>query len=445
MCKRTLRSSVLVILASAGLARGDDTTSWPTWRGPAGSGLAAMGSPPVRWSESSNVRWKIALPGRGHGTPVVWDRRIFVTTAVETGAPVASHDHAHHSDGAHHNVLPTRRQELRVLALDRDTGRTLWSRTVHEMQPHESTHETGSWASASPVTDGKTLIASFGSGGLFGLSLDGELLWSRQLGKLRIKHGHGEGSSPALAHGIVVVNHDHEDTSFVEAIDARTGKTRWRVDRNEGTSWSTPLIVHHGDRRQAVIAATSRVRSYDLTTGKAVWEVGGLSGNVVASPVEADGTVVVGSSYETRAMLGIRWREARGDLTGSPSVAWRRDRDTPYVPSPVLADGVACFLKHYQGILTCVTAATGETVHGPRRLRGIRNVYASPVVAAGRLYVVDLDGTTAVLRFGGEFEPLATNRLDESFAASPVVTGDALLLRGNRYLYLLAEPPGSDD
>ena len=410
---------------------------WEQWRGPLGTGVAPDADPPVEWSEGRNVRWKTEIPGLGHSTPVVRGNRIFVTTAIPYGEPVdVEHEHA---DGAHHNMAPQRKQKLVVLAVDRKDGRILWERTVREVLPHDSTHQSGSWASSSAITDGERVYAFFGSGGLFALDVEGKPLWQADLGEMQIKHGHGEGSSPALHGETLIVNWDHEAGSFVVALDSRSGKERWKVARDERTSWSSPLVVEHGGRAQAIIAATNRVRAYDVASGEVIWECGGLSGNVVASPVAANGLVYVASSYETRAMLAIRLDAAKGDITGTDAVAWTRDRDTPYVPSPILYEDTLCFLKHYQGILTCMDAGTGKTLFGPERLPSIRNVYASPVGAAGRIYVTDLAGTTVVLKRGNALEVLAINRLDDSFAASPAIVDDEIILRGERYLYAIAE------
>lgn len=427
----------IVLAARIAVAGGDVTAQWGQWRGSLGTGVAPDADPPMTWSETENVRWKTSIPGRGHSTPVVWGDRIYLTTAVSYGDAVEAP--AHDAHGAHDNVPSLRRLRLVVLAVDRRDGSIVWQKTVHDGRPHDAVHESGTWASASAVTDGKHVIAFFGSGGLYGLDTSGELLWSKELGKMRVKHSHGEGSSPALHGNTVVVNWDHEAESFVVALDKRSGKEIWRVERDEQTSWSSPLIVEHGDGVQVVIAATRRVRGYDLSTGKVIWECGGLSGNVVATPVAADGVVYVANSYETRAMLAIRLDAAKGDITGTGAVAWTRNRDTPYVPSPVLYGGSLCFLKHYQGIMTCVDARTGETQFGPERVPGIQNVYASLVGAAGRIYIVDRGGTTAVIRQGPKFELLASNRLDDSFSASPAIVGDEMFLRGATSLYCLAD------
>ncbi len=412
---------------------------WAQWRGPLGTGASPHGNPPVTWGVDKNIRWKTAIPGRGQSTPIVWGDRIFLTTAIPYGETLPSpHDHA---PGAHNNVSARRKQNFVVLALRRSDGTILWQQTVGYGRPHDSTHETGTWASNSAVTDGEHVYAYFGSNGLYALDFDGDLLWEQDLGDMHIKHGHGEGSSPALYGDTLIINWDHRDQSFVIAIDKRTGKQRWKMQRDEGTSWSTPLVVEHNGRQQVIISATNRVRAYDLSDGHVIWECAGLSGNVVASPVAADGMVYVANSYETQVMLAIRLEGAKGDITGTNAVVWTRDRHTPYVPSPLLFDGHLYYLKHYQGVLTCVDAKTGKTLYGPQRVPGIGNVYASLVGAADRVYIVSLNGTTAVLRRGDTFELVAQNTLNDTFAASPAIVGNELYLRGARHLYCIASVP----
>lgn len=415
---------------------------WPQWRGPLGTGVAPHAEPPVEWGEDQNVRWKIELPGRGHSTPIVWGERIFLTAAIPSGEPLPPAAERH---GAHDNAPVTHLQEFVVLAVDREDGEILWRRTVNREVPHEGGHLTASYASHSPVTDGEHLFAYFGAHGIYALDLDGDLEWQVDLGDKRTKHGHGEGSSPVLHGDTLVVNWDHEGPSFVVALDKRTGAERWRAERDEVSSWATPIVVEHEGRPQVVVSGTNRVRGYDLATGEVIWECGGLSHNVVASPVAGDGMVFAGSSYEKRALLAIRLDGARGDVTGTDRVAWVRDRGTPYVPSPLLYGGALWFLSHYQGILTRVEAKTGAERPGSFRLPGIGNVYASPVAAAGRVYVTGLDGATAVLSAGDSPELLALNRLDDRFSASAAVAGRELFLRGERHLYSLAAPAPAAD
>jgi outer membrane protein assembly factor BamB len=420
--------------ADAGAAR----RSWPSWRGPLATGVAPEGDPPVEWSEGKNVRWKVPLPGLGHSTPAVWGGRIFLTTAVPHGEalpPIESR-----APGAHDNLSVTHRHRFVALALDRSTGKTLWERVLNEALPLEAGHRTASLASASPVTDGERVFVLFGSYGLYTLDPDGKLLWQADLGRMQILHGHGEASSPALHGETLVVNWDHEGQSFVAAFDKRSGKERWRVLRDEVTSWATPIVVEHEGRPQLIVSGTQRVRGYDLESGQVIWECGGLSANIVASPVAGAGMVFAGSSYDQRALLAIRLDGARGDITGSDHIVWRRSRGTPYVPSPVLSGGALYFLTHYQGVITRVDARTGRDQPGALRLDGIGDVYASPVAAAGKVYVTDLDGLTLVLDDGDSSRILARNQLDDSFAASAAIAGRELFLRGRRSLYSLANP-----
>jgi len=418
-------------------------TDWPRWRGPLDTGYAPEADPPVEWSETENVRYKVAIPGKGHSTPIVYGDRIFLTTAIPAGDPIEPRYSGR--PGAHDNLPVTHRQSFVVLALDRRNGKFLWQTPVHEETPVEGGHETGSFASASPVTDGEHLIVSFGSFGLFGLDLEGVLHWSVDLGQMHTKHGHGEGSSPALHGDSVVVNWDHEGQSFVAAFDKRTGEERWRVPRDEVSSWATPIVVVHRGKPQAIVPGTSRMRGYDLATGRVLWECGGLAANICASPVHHDGIVIAGSSYTTRGMIAVDLDGARGDVTGTPNRLWKRERGTPYVPSPLLYGDVVYFLAHYQNVLSCASVRTGENDGGPLRLKRLGNIYASPVGAAGRIYVTDLEGSTLVLTHAREPETLALNRLEDRFSASAALAGRELFLRGERALYCLADEDPKED
>ena len=441
MPRKTLVIMLLLLSTSWAEDRksGEAVRYWPQWRGPLGTGAAPEADPPVHWSESRNLLWKKALPGLGYSTPVLWGHRIFVTATVPTGDALNPvYDDA---PGSHGNLPVTHRQRFVVLALDRGSGEVLWERTVRTSLPHEGGHYTSSLASASPLTDGERVLAYFGSQGVYCLSPEGELQWEKQMGTMRTKHGHGEGSSPVLYGETLVINWDHEGQSFVVALDKRTGKELWKIPRNEVTSWATPIAVEQDGRVQVIVAGTSRVRGYHLETGEMIWECGGLAANIVASPVAGDGMAFVGSSYDKRVLLAIRLSGARGDITGTDRVPWTRRRTTPYVPSPLLYDGVLYFLAHYQSVLTRVDARTGQERPGPLRLPGIGNVYASPVAAAERIYVTDLSGATLVLSHSETPEALAVNRLEDSFSASVALAGRQLYLRGEKNLYAIGPAP----
>ena len=410
---------------------------WGQWRGPLATGAAPKADPPVEWSETKNIRWKTKLPGLGHSSPVVWGSLVFVTTAEMTGAKKPFTGVT--PDGAHNNMNPLFDHQFAVMAIDRQTGAVVWRRTVATRQPHESTHESATWASNSPVTDGEHVLSFFGSNGLYCLDTGGRLLWSRDLGDMQVKHGHGEGASPLLHGETVVVNWDHEGASVIVALAKRTGVELWRQPRDEVTSWATPIVVTHDGQAQVVVSGTRRVRGYDLKTGAVIWEAGGLPGNIVASPVGADGMVFAAGSYEKQTLLAIRLTGAKGELTGTQQIAWQKNRSTPYVPSPLLYDGWLYYLRHYQGVLSRVNAKTGDEPSGPFRLGSVFNIYSSPVAAAGRIYVTDRNGKTLVMSNDAEPKALTLNKLDDRFSASAALVGDAIFLRGEKFLYCIGE------
>lgn len=413
--------------------------NWPQWRGPLGTGTAPNSNPPREWSETRNIRWKVALRGKGHSTPIIWKDQIFLTSAIPFGQMFPPKFST--APGTHDGVPVTQQHEFLVSAIDRRNGKLLWQKTVLKKLPHEGGHYTGSLASNSVVTDGESVIAFFGSHGLYCLDLQGEVKWQKQFGEMQTKHGHGESASPVLHGDLVFVNWDHDGPCFVAAFDKRTGKQRWQVARDEETSWSSPILYEHEGQVLLIVAGTNRIRAYEPTTGKVVWECGGLSSNIVATPVAGVGMLFAGSSYEKKALLGIRLEGARGDITGSDRVAWSRSRGTPYVPSPLLYGDSLYFLTHYQGILSRVDAITGADRPGPFRLGSMGNIYASPVAGGGRIYVTDLEGKTIVVSHDDDPKTLATNVLDDEFAASAAIVGEELFLRGKRYLYCIAEDP----
>lgn len=427
---------------------------WPQWRGPDGNGIAPYATPPLSWSETSNVCWKVEVPGRGHASPIVWGPTVFVLTAVEVepDEPVVEDPPANEPGGERRRprgVQPQHPVQYTVLAFDRSTGQVRWARVARTAVPHEATHRTATWASASAVTNGRVLIASFGSAGIYAYDLDGELLWERDLGDQATRNAFGEGSSPVISlstllEPTLVVNWDHEGDSFIEAMNVHTGETLWRRERDEPTSWSTPLILGH----KVIVSATNRVRAYDLKTGAEIWHLGGMTLNVIPTPTYSvsTGLLYLMSGFRGDALIAMRPKGAEGDLDGTDHVVWSVDRDASYTPSGVAYGDGFYYLKRNNGILSSVDARTGEPRFGPVRLEGIdgeAGVYASLAGAAGRIYVVGQNGTTLVLGTGPELEILATNRLDDGFDASPAFAGRQLFLRGREHLYCLEEssPP----
>ena len=422
-------------------ARSDLDRYWHQWRGPQASGVALHGDPPIEWNENKNVRWKTEIPGQGHATPIVWDDTVFVTSAIETDKeiklePIEEQQGRRGRRGR--SAAPSSVHQFVIFAINRSDGSIRWQQIAREEVPHEGTHQTGSWAANSPVTDGEHVYAYFGSRGLYCYDMQGNFQWEKDFGDMSIKLSFGEGSSPVLYGDVIILNWDHEGDSFIVALDKRTGEVVWRKDRDEGTSWATPIVVEHNGNHQVIINATHRTRSYDLTTGEMLWECGGMTANTIPSPVTANGIVYITSGFRGNALQAIRLADAKGDITGAAAVLWEYDRDTPYVPSPLLYGETLYFLKHNKGVLSAFNASTGEAYYGPERLEGIAEVYASPVGASGRIYIASRDGVTLVIKHGSTLEVLAENALDDGFNASPAIVGKEIFLRGNRSLYCIA-------
>ncbi len=431
----------------------DPKRNWPTWRGNEGTGAVPSGKPPVTWSEDENVVWKTPLPGLGNSTPVIWGDRIDLTTAVETEEKAAAEPANAGDDrgerrgrrrgrrgGFGGGAAPTNVFDFRVLAIDRATGEVLWDKRAARAVPHERGHQTGSQASNSPVTDGRFLYAHFGSRGVHCFTLDGEPVWSRtDLGQMRTRNQFGEGSSPALVDGTLLVNWDHEGDSYMLALDARTGEDRWRQPRDEPTSWSTPVVAKVNGRKQVIVNATNASRAYDLKTGKVVWSCKGMTANTIPTPIVRDGVAYLMSGFRGAMLQAIRLKGAKGDITDSDQVLWTHERQTSYVPSALLLDDDIYFLRSNNAVLSCIDAKTGAVHYEGQRLSGLRTVYASPLAADGRVYLVSREGVTKVLKAGSTYEELATNELDDAFDASPIVIGDRMYLRGHDNLYCLGE------
>jgi len=405
---------LLVALASVPALAAD----WLEWRGQLRTGASPTADPPTEWSEAKNVRWKVEVPGLGLGSPIVRGDAVLVSTAVPGEKDPAARDFA-------------------VMAYDRKDGKQRWKSVLHSEVPHEGKHNDNSFASASLLTDGKRLYAYFGSRGLYALDLSGKLIWEKQLGRMQTRNGFGEAASPALYGDTLVVTWDHEGPDFIVALDAASGKERWRKERDEPTTWATPLVVTGEGAPQVVVAGTNRVVSYDLATGEERWRAGGLTPNAIPSPVYGDGIVYVTSGFRGNALQAIRLSAAKGEVASPPALVFRYDKDTPYVPSPLLYKGQLYFLKSNSGVITALDAKDGS-VRFSERLEAVPNVYASPVGAAGRVYVTGREGTVAVLAAGPKLELLATNRLEDGFDASPALVDREIYLRGRKHLYRIS-------
>ncbi len=465
------------IAATTVVGAGTADQNWGQWRGPMQNGTSPAGDPPVEWSESKNVKWKFQIPGAGSASPIVWDNLVFVQSAIPVAKkpeaklevapqfaglqqqpPPGGGQAAPQGDrrrpggggpgggrgGSGGGQPPTTPHQFTMIAVDRATGKTAWQKTLREEIPHEGHHQSdGTFASSSPICDGDSVFAYFGSRGLYALDMKGSVRWQKDLGKAKIKMSFGEGSSPALFGNVLVVNWDHEGDDFIAAFDKRTGQELWKQPRDESTSWSTPLVVQSGGSTQVVVNASAKVRSYDLTTGKELWSVGPLTANAIPSAVAGNGMIYCMSGFRGAALFAVKPGKT-GDLAGSDAIAWTYNKDTPYVPSPLLYDDRLFFFKGNDAMLTVLNAKNGKAIIEAERLEGVRQVYASPVGAASRIYVVGRDGSALVLKKSDKVEVLATNKLNDRFDASPAIVGRELFLRGKQYLYCVASTDRAD-
>jgi outer membrane protein assembly factor BamB len=437
----------LVVLAAARAHAADvaapsaQLQNWGQWRGPVANGVAPLGNPPTTWDENTNVKWKVKIPGKSTASPIVWGDQIILTTAIKTDREIELPPPPADAPKNPFNIQrPKNFYQFVVMSVDRRTGATRWQHMAKEEVPHEGHHPDASFASASAMTDGNQIYVSFGSRGVYCYDLAGNQKWSRDLGKMMIYNTFGEGSSP-VAHGdSVVVNWDHQGGSFITLLDAKTGETKWKVERDENTSWATPLVVDHNGRTQIIVNGTKRVRSYDLNTGELIWECGGQVLAAIPCPVTDGELVFAMTGYTGNALYAIPL-DSMGDITDTDKIAWKRTSPgTPYVPSPLLYGDLLYFTGGNRSVLSILGAKSGEPLVDRKRLEGLTNIYASPVAAADRVYITSREGATIVLKRGAEMEVLATNKLDDRFDASAAIVGNQIILRGNENLYCISAP-----
>jgi len=426
----------LLLQAAASAPAAEQTASWPSWRGPSGDGLAALdAAPPLEWSEDHNVRWKVPIDGLGNSTPLILGDRIYLTTAIDLEA-IAEGDDAAPQPGPPNSE---HKHSCVVLALDRASGEEVWRTVVHETVPFIKQHVTGSHASPSMISDGEHLVASYGTLGLFGLSMDGKLEWSKQLGKKKVLDDFGDGSTPIAYGDSFVVQWDEEGPSFVAAFSFATGEERWRRVRKMDSTWGSPTVAVIDGRAQAILTGSDTTEAYDFETGKTVWTCGGAPKNPTVSPLVHEGVLFEMNSYRGNMVRAIKLAGAKGELQGTEAVLWTRMRGAPYVPTPVAYKGLLYHTRESTGVLNCLDAATGEVLYRGKRLGGMKRIHASPIVAADNLYFVSREGVTLVIPTGPEFEIVADNVLDDVFDATPAFVGDAIYLRGRSHLYCLGE------
>jgi hypothetical protein len=387
---------------------GEAQKYWPRWRGPSGQGLAVGAGYPDAWSATQNIRWKTAVPGRGHSSPIVWRDRIYLTTAYDQGRAA-------------------------VLAFDRASGKPVWEAAVPDASG-ESLHQKNSHASATPVTDGTRIYASFGNKGLVAVDLAGKVVWHRSLGTF--DNYHGTAGSPLLYNDRLILYQDHaggsEGGAFVAAFDTATGRTLWRTPREATVGWGTPIAIRAGSRDEIIVSGQRAVVSYDPATGRELWRCRGNTFEVIPTPVVGLGLIFC-SSGRAGPTLAIR-PGGSGDVTET-HVAWTSPRGSPFVPSPLLLDQYLYIVNDMAAIATCFEASTGKLMWqgrlGVARREGFS---ASPVAADGKVFFTNDDGETFVLKAGPTFELLRVNALGESVLASPALVDGRWYFRTQNHL-----------
>ena len=442
MVSRGVLVITMLLLVSASAPAQQGTDPWPGFRGSHLSGVASRATPPLTWNvaASTNVAWRTPVPGLGHSSPIVWGDRIFLTTAVSSDTAAQTLVLGEAGIDPANDVVP---HQWQVIALDRSSGKVVWTRTVHQGRPRVKRHAKASHASATPVTDGRVLVAMLGSEGLFAFDMNGKELWRRDFGPLAVgladepEYEWGPASSPVIHGDTVVVQNDRYNDSFLMALDLHSGKELWRSAREERPAWSTPLIHVHQGHTTVVVVSPLFIRGHDFGTGRELWRISDPEGQVkVSSPIAAGDLAIATGGWPSAAkpILAVRARDG--------SVVWRQQRGSPYTTTPLVYEGVLYIITD-AGILSAYDVTTGVRAYQTRVSPRAGSFSSSPVAAAGRVYFASEDGHVVVVRAGRKFEVLATNDMNEVCMATPALSGDLLLVRTKSHLYALRNQPKS--
>ncbi len=424
-------------------------SNWPSFRGKYASGVSDAKAIPLKWNAKTGqaIRFKVSVPGLSHSSPIIWDNRLFLTTAISSeknasfkrglyGSGEASADQSDH--------------KWQLICLDKRSGKQLWAKTVTRGKPIDKRHVKATYANSTPATDGRYVVALFGSQGLFAYTMEGEFLWKFDLGRLNVgaydlpRYEWGSASSPIIVGDDVIVQCDTQADSFLIAIDIKTGKERWKTKRDELPSWGTPTYYPDGTRPQIITNGSNFIRGYDPKSGKELWRLGGSSKITAPTPVFDDGIIVVASGRSPeRPVFAIR-PSASGNITlkrgatRNKHVVWSKTRRGPYMPTPLIYQGLVYTLNN-NGILGCYDLKTGEEHYYERIPHRAHGFSASPIAAGGRIYLPGEDGLVFVVRVGKSFKLLATNPMGEPIMATPAVSDEVMYVRGAQHLFAIGK------
>ncbi len=418
-------------------------SNWPQFRGPGGSGVGTNLHVPEQWSATENVSWKTDVPGRSWSSPIVWGKRVFLTTVVNQDGSEAPKKGLYLGGN---RPEPAKSEHLwKLLCLDLEKGSTVWDKTVHSGSPQTPIHLKNTYGSETPVTDGRAVYALFGNVGLFAFTPEGEELWSKRLEPRKTRYGWGTAASPVLHGGRLFIVNDNDEHSELLAFDAKTGNELWRIDRDEKSNWATPLLWENAGRTELVTTGTGAVRSYDLG-GKLLWSLHGLSSIHIPTPIAGGDLLFVSSGFiadKLRPVYAIR-PGASGDISLKPGettngfIAWHKPLAGPYNPSPLFYEG-RFYVLYDRGLISCFEARTGKVLYDRERLPEGFAFTSSPWAAGGRVFCLSEDGVCYVIRAGHKFELLHTNKLaeDDMCMATPALVGERLLIRTAARMYCI--------
>ncbi|HZS09658.1 MAG TPA: PQQ-binding-like beta-propeller repeat protein [Blastocatellia bacterium] len=443
-----LRLALTIVLASTALASAlspapTSNDRWPQFRGPESLGVADDPKLPDKWSATENVAWKTEIPGTGWSSPIVWGDRIFVTSVISATEKEPPKKGLYFGG---ERKPPEDEHRWMVYGVDFKTGKILWEREAHRGVPVASRHLKNSYASETPVTDGERVYAYFGNTGLFCYDMNGKPLWQQKWEPRKTRFGWGTAASPVLYKDRVYIVNDNDEQSYLMALDKKTGKQIWRVDREVGTNWATPYVWENGQRTEIIVPGTKAVRSYDLD-GKTLWEFSGMSSIAIPTPFSKFGLLFVASGYvgdQRRPVYAVR-PGASGNIslkegeTSNQYIAWFLPQAGPYNPSPIIY-GDQYYTLLDRGFFTCHDARTGKEIYGKQRIDPASGAFtSSPWAYNGKIFCLSEDGDTFVIQAGTEYKLLGKNSLDEMCMATPAIAHSSLIIRTASKLYRIAK------
>lgn len=439
---------ILLWVTLAGMA--GDGDHWPHFRGPGATGLADDQQLPLNWSVETmdGIRWKVPIPGLAHASPVVWEDQVFIATAVgEDEDPTLKLGLYGAGDSADDKAKPHR---FVLMSIDAHSGEMRWSQTCYAGTPRSGRHIKATYANCSPTTNGKVVIAYFGSEGLYAFDMNGKPLWSKQLGVLDMGPYNAEGmewgssSSPVIWRDLVFIQADTKGEDFLVAFDVNTGEERWRTTRDELPSWATPMVIEGEAGPELITNAPNWIKGYDPRTGEELWRLGESSNITAPTPFAADERIVVASGRRPVKPIYVLHQGSRGDISlpdgqdRGGQVAWRKTGRGSYMPTPIAVDG-RLYVMANQGVLDCYDLVDGREIYRKRIPHAGRGFSASPVAADGRLYLPGEDGQVFVIATGDTFKVLATNDLGQSIMATPAIANQTLYIRARKHLFAIGK------